>query len=107
MTPTGRMVVIYRTPPDVAAFDTHYFGVHLPLAHQLPGLRRYEVSKRPIATPAGDAEPYLVAILYFDNLDALRQAFATPEGRACAADRRVLAPRDEDVQMYLFESAEV
>jgi uncharacterized protein (TIGR02118 family) len=107
MPATGRMVVIYRTPKDPAAFDTHYFKVHLPLAHKLSGLRRYEVSKRPIATPAGDAEPYLVAILHFDSLEALHQAFATPEGRACAADRRILALNDEDVQMYLFESIEV
>ena len=106
-TTTGRMVVIYRTPRDPAAFDKHYFDVHIPLAHKLPGLRRYEVSKRPIATPAGDAEPYLVAILHFDSLAALREAFCTPEGRACAADRRVLAPNDDDVQMYLYESVEV
>lgn len=101
------MVVIYRTPLDPEAFDAHYFDVHVPLAKRLPGLQRYEVSKRPIATPAGDAEPYVVATLYFDSLDALRQAFATPEGRACAGDRRILAPNDEDVQMYLFESFEV
>jgi uncharacterized protein (TIGR02118 family) len=106
MPSTGRMVVIYQTPTDAEAFDKHYFDVHIPLAHKLVGLRRYEVSKRPIATPAGDPEPYLVAILHFDTLEALRQAFATPEGRACAADRRILAPRDEDVQMYLFESSE-
>ena len=107
MPDTGRMVVIYRTPKDPAAFDAHYMNVHVPLAKKLPGLRRYEVSRRPIATPAGDPEPYLIGTLYFDSLDALRQAFATPEGRACAADRRVLAPNDEDVQMYLYESSEV
>jgi uncharacterized protein (TIGR02118 family) len=101
------MVVIYRTPADPAAFDEHYSDVHLPLAHQLPGLRRYEVSKRPIATPAGDDEPYLIAILHFDSLEALRQAFATEVGRACAADRRILAPSNDDVQMYLFENTEV
>ena len=107
MTSTGRMVVIYRTPRDPAAFDKHYVEIHLPLAHQLPGLRRYEISKAPVSSIAGDPAPYLVAILHFDNLEAIRQAFATPEGRACAADRRLLAPNDEDVQMYLFESAEV
>ena len=101
------MVVIYRAPQDPGAFDAHYVDVHLPLAHQLPGLRRYEVSKRPIATPAGDAQPYLIAILHFDSLEAIRHAFATPEGRACAADRRILAPNDDDVQMYLYESTEV
>ncbi len=34
-------------------------------------------------------------------------AFATPEGQACAADRRVWAPEDDDVQMYLFDVVEV
>ena len=103
----ARMVVIYRTPKDPEAFDTHYFDVHVPLAKRLPGLRKYEVSRRPILTPAGDPEPYLVGTLYFDDLAAIRRAFATPEGQACAADRRVLAPEDGDVQMYLFDAAEV
>jgi len=48
-----------------------------------------------------------VGTLYFDDLAALRRAFATPEGQACAADRRVLAPEDDDVQMYLFDVDEV
>ena len=103
----ARMIVIYRTPKDPAAFDAHYFGVHVPLAKRLPGLRKYEVSQRPILTPAGDPEPYLVGTLYFDDLAAIRRAFATAEGQACAADRRVLAPGDDDVQMYLFDVAEV
>lgn len=100
----ARMIVIYRTPADPAAFDEHYFNVHIPMAKQLPGLRRYEVSRRPILTPAGDPEPYLIGTLYFDDLAAIRTAFATPLGRECAADRRVLAPNDDDVQMYLFDS---
>jgi uncharacterized protein (TIGR02118 family) len=103
----ARMVVIYRTPKDPEAFDRHYFGVHVPLAKRLPGLQKYEVGRRPIISPAGDPEPYLIGILYFENMAALRHAFATPEGQACAADRRVLAPEQGDVQMYLYESAEV
>jgi uncharacterized protein (TIGR02118 family) len=103
----AKMLVIYRTPKDPRAFDEHYFNVHVPLAKELPGLRKYEVSRRPIVTPAGDPEPYLIGTLYFDNLDAIRQAFATPTGRACAADRRVLAPNDDDLQMYLFDTEEV
>ena len=103
----ARMVVIYRTPKDEAAFDAHYYDVHVPLAKRLPGLRRYEVGRRPILTPAGDPEPYLIGTLYFDDLESLRTAFATPEGRACAADRRILAPNDGDVQMYIFASSDV
>lgn len=103
----AKMVVIYRTPKDPEAFDAHYLNVHVPLAKQLPGLQKYEVSQRPILTPADDPEPYLVGTLYFEDLAAIRRAFATPEGQACAADRRVLAPEDDDVQMYLFDTTDV
>ena len=103
----ARMVVIYRTPKDPAAFDAHYFSVHVPLAKRLPGLVRYEVSRGPILSPTGDPAPYLIGTLYFEDMPAMRRAFATPEGQACAADRRVLAPEEGDVQMYLFDAAEV
>jgi uncharacterized protein (TIGR02118 family) len=103
----AHMLVIYREPRDPKAFDEHYFNVHIPLAKTLPGLRRYEVSRRPVASLAGDPAPYLVGTLYFDSLAAIKSAFATPEGRACAADRRILAPNDDDLQMYLFDSEEV
>ena len=32
----ARMVVVYRTPADVAAFERHYFTTHVPLTKQLP-----------------------------------------------------------------------
>ena len=99
----ARMVVIYKTPKDPAAFDKHYFSVHIPMAKQLPGLKRYEVSKGPIVAMASAADPYLIGTLHFDSLAAIREAFATECGRACAADRRILAPDDKDVQMFLFD----
>jgi len=43
----ARMVVIYRTPKDVEAFDRHYFEIHVPLAWKIPGLRKYEISDAP------------------------------------------------------------
>lgn len=102
----ARMVVIYRRPKDTQVFDEHYFNVHIPLAKQLPGLRKYEVSRGPVVAVAGDPETYLIGTLHFDDLAAIRSAFATPVGKECAADRRVLAPNDADVQIYLFESAD-
>jgi uncharacterized protein (TIGR02118 family) len=103
----ARMLVIYRTPKDPAAFDKHYFDVHVPMAKQLPGLRRYEVSSGSIVALANAADPYLVATLHFDSLAAIKEAFATERGRACAADRRILAPEDTDVQIFLFEDQSV
>jgi uncharacterized protein (TIGR02118 family) len=101
------MVVIYRTPRDPKAFEEHYFDVHVPLAKKLPGLRKYDVSHGLIATPAGGSTPYLIATLHFDDLAAIRKAFATSEGQACAADRQLLAPNDADLQMYLFDTRDV
>ncbi|QKD06334.1 EthD family reductase [Mesorhizobium loti] len=99
----AKMLVIYKTPADPAAFDRHYFDIHLPLAKQLPGLRRYDVSKRPIVNLLQGETPYLVATLYFDSLEAIRAAFASEVGKACATDRRKYAP-DQDVTMLLFDS---
>ena len=40
-------------------------------------------------------------------LDAIKTAFASPEGQACAADRKILAPNNDDVQIYLFDTVDV
>ncbi|WP_433462211.1 EthD family reductase [Spirillospora sp. CA-128828] len=45
----ARFVVIYDTPSDVEAFERHYDDVHIPLAKQYPGLRRYTRSHKPAA----------------------------------------------------------
>lgn len=100
----ARMLVIYRTPKDVAAFNRHYFEVHVPLARKLPGLRKYEVSHGPIVSPAGGEKCYLIPTLHFDDLPAIQAAFATPQGQARAADRRLMAPDNADVQMYLYDN---
>ena len=61
----ARFVVMYDTPSDIEAFERHYREVHIPLAKQLPGLRRYTVSHD--ATPV-IGEPYhLVAMLDWDD----------------------------------------
>lgn len=103
----ARMVVIYKMPEDPVAFDRHYLEVHVPLAKRLPGLRQYSVSRGPVVTPAGGPPFHMVATLHFDSLAAIQQAFGTPEGRACAADRRILAPNDGDVIMLLFDDRDV
>ena len=43
----ARFVVMYDTPSDVDAFERHYKDVHIPLAKQYPGLRRYTRSHEP------------------------------------------------------------
>ena len=100
-----RFLVVYEAPGDPDAFDRHYREVHVPLAKKLPGLRRYTVSRNGAAVRGG--EPfYLVAELDWDDMDALRAAFASPEGQATAHDVAELAP-DGRVRSMIFEVDEV
>ena len=71
------------------------------LAKKLPGLRRYTVSRNGAAVRGG--EPfYLVAELDWDDMDALRAAFASPEGQATARDIAELVP-DGGIRSMIFE----
>lgn len=97
----ARLLVLYGTPTDPAAFDRYYFGRHVPLAKTLPGLRGYEVSDGAVASPAGASDRYLVATLRFDSMTAIQAAFASPEGQAAAADLTNFA--DGGAELMFFE----
>ncbi len=101
------MVIVYPTPVDVEAFDRHYFEIHVPLAKRLPGLRKYEVSDGPISTPVRASSIHRIGVLHFDDLAALENAFASPQGKAAGADRRIYAPDDSGVEMFIFDTREV
>jgi uncharacterized protein (TIGR02118 family) len=81
---TARFLAVYGAPADPDAFDRHYREVHIPLIRHLPGLRRYTVG-RDVAALHG-APYYLITELEWDTTNELRAAFASPEGRATAAD---------------------
>ena len=99
----AHLVVLYKTPKDAATFDRHYFETHIPLAKKIPGLRKYEVSQGPVVTPAGPSGVHLLAILHFDDMDAIQTGLASAEGRAAAADAQSLG----SIDMFLFDSREV
>lgn len=99
-----RFLVLYDTPSDVAKFDRHYRDVHIPLAKKLPGLRRYTISRGVNAVRGGTAY-HLVAELDWDDMDALRRAFASPEGQAAAQDVTRFA--GDGARSVVFEVEEV
>jgi uncharacterized protein (TIGR02118 family) len=81
---TAHFMALYEAPADPEAFDRHYHQTHVPLLRELPGLRRFAIS-RDITTLHGT--PYhLVAELEWDTMDELQAAFASVQGRATAAD---------------------
>ncbi len=101
------MIAIYRTPADKAVFDRHYFEIHVPLAKTLPGLLKYEVAKGDILSTTGHDDVYCIGTLHFETMEVLKAAFASEQGRACAADRKVMAGSEGAVQIYVFDSVEV
>ena len=101
----ARLVVMYKTPKDAAAFDKHYFETHVPIAKRIAGMRRYEVSQGPVSTPAGPSDLHLVATLHFDDLASLKAALGSPEGKAAAADVRNFATGG--VEMLVFDNRDV
>lgn len=81
--PTGaKLVVLYRTPADPAAFDARYFEGHLPLVRRFPGLRCLTVSRG----MGRDAPYYLMAEMQFDSADDLKACLRSPEAAAAVAD---------------------
>jgi uncharacterized protein (TIGR02118 family) len=101
----AKLIVLYKRPKDPKAFDVYYFSTHVPIAKKIPGLRRYDVSRGSIATPTGPSDLHLVATLHFDNMAAIQAAFASPEGKATAADVDKFATGGVD--MLFFDDADV
>lgn len=103
----ARMVVIYKTPADVEAFERHYFETHVPLVKKIPGFKKYEISRGPVRVITGPTNVHLVATVYFEDFEAMQRGFASPEGQAAAADRRSYAPDESGVEMFVFDDMEV
>lgn len=101
----AKLIAIYKQPADPRAFDDYYFGTHVALANQVPGLISNEVSAGPVATPQGPSPYHRVAILSFDSMAALQQGLASPEGRATAADLANFA--QAGVELLIFDTKAV
>jgi reactive intermediate/imine deaminase/uncharacterized protein (TIGR02118 family) len=72
-------------------FMKHWVEIHAPLAHAVPGLRRYvqshivaERTRADIPTTAVDVDG--IAELWYDDRDAMERALASPQAKALHAD---------------------
>ena len=101
----ARFVVLYDTPSDVDAFERHYNDVHIPLAKQYPGLRRYTRSHEP-AVVIG--EPfYMVVMLDWDDMAALEAALGSEIGQRTAEDAAVNLARYATFRGMILQLDEV
>lgn len=74
---------MYRRVDDEMALETFFSGTHLPLAEQLPGLVKSEVS-RVRGKPGGESRFHLVYELYFESQADYLQAVVSETGAALA-----------------------
>ena len=84
-----KYIALYKPPADAEAFDQAYFESHKPLIDKVPGLIRQEIARvQRVFVPGmlGEAQPYLIAELYFESKDAMKAAFASPEWQASGAN---------------------
>jgi uncharacterized protein (TIGR02118 family) len=72
-------------------FVKHWVEIHAPLAHAVPGIRRYvqshivaERTRSDIPATAVDIDG--IAELWYDDRAAMERAMATPEAKALHAD---------------------
>jgi uncharacterized protein (TIGR02118 family) len=84
-----RLIALYRQPADPAAFDKAYFGSHLPLIRQVPGLQTAVVS-RFTRTVMGDGF-YMMAEMTFSDEESLKVAMKSPEMAAAGANLATFA----------------
>jgi uncharacterized protein (TIGR02118 family) len=86
-------------------FVKHWVEVHAPLAHAVPGIRRYvqshivEERRRP-DIGALDVEIDGIAELWYDDREAMARALATPEAKALHADGALFIGR---IKSYTIE----
>ncbi len=81
-----KATVLYGHPTDPAAFEDYYANTHLPIAAQIPNVRRFEAA-RVVATPDGSEPPYYrSAELWFESMEQLQDGFGSQEGQAATED---------------------
>jgi uncharacterized protein (TIGR02118 family) len=100
----AKIIAMYKTPKDTAAFDRYYFGPHMKLAKAVPGLKEYEITRGPIMSLSGPAPYYLIAVLTFDSMQSVASALASPQGQAVAADLDNFASAGVEILMAESET---
>jgi uncharacterized protein (TIGR02118 family) len=86
-------------------FVKHWVEVHAPLAHSVPGLRRYVQShiaderRRPDIPPL-EVEVDGIAELWYDDREAMARALASPEAKTLHADGALFIGR---IKTFIIE----
>ena len=81
----AKMIIMYEQPKDKIGFEKHYFEVHVPLGKKIPNIINNSIHHI-IQSQNTSLDLYLMTILECENMEKLREAFASPEARAAEED---------------------
>jgi hypothetical protein len=106
-----KLLSLLTRKPDLThdQFVRHWFDVHAPLAHAVPGIRRYVQShitgtrNRP-DVPETDVDVDGIAELWYDDLEAFRRAAATREMKALTDDGALFIGQ---IKTFVIEEREI
>lgn len=76
-----KLTTLYRRVDDEDALEQFFSQTHLPLAEQLPGLQKSEVS-RISGKPGGESRFHMMYELYFESRESYQQAMVSDPGLA-------------------------
>jgi uncharacterized protein (TIGR02118 family) len=85
-----RLIALYATPEDPAAFDAHYRDVHAPIVDRYPGLVSVRLT-HPEGVGGRPAAHHLMAEMSFASRADLDAALASDAGRESGRDLRNFA----------------
>src|SRR6185312_637426 len=92
-----------------AQFVKHWLEIHAPLAHAVPGIRRYvqshilDTRTRP-DIPETAVQVDGIAELWYDDLESLQRAAATPEMKRLTDDGALFIGR---IKTYIIEEKQI
>lgn len=103
--PIARFLVMYDAPVDPDESERHYNDVHVPLAKQYPGPRRFTRSHQPTALTG---EPcYMVVTLEWDDMAAMQAAPESEAANRVAEDAMKHLGRQTTFRAMLLELEEL
>ncbi len=82
----AQLLVMYNQPEDPQAFESYYYGTHVPIFAETPGVRAVVFSRGPVTNIVGNANVYLVAQVTFDSMSDLEAGLASEAAQAALAD---------------------
>ncbi len=99
-----KLIVLIRRPEDPAAFEDRWSREFVPRVELMPGLRRVTLSRIHGKLP-GATDLHLVHEFYFDGLEALQSAMASPQGQE--AGRALMAFASAEASLFFAEHMEM